>query len=77
MLTRLECVELSDIDRKEPERWKLFIELANISRELVTVDLADLSLLHAGDPLDWVEHHVGVELEAEGELVVAIEVDDA
>ena len=44
---------------------------------MVTVDLADLSLLHAGDPLDRVEHHVGVELEAEGELVVAIEVDDA
>ena len=51
--------------------WQIFEE------KLVTVDLADLSLLHAGDPLDRVEHHVGVELEAEGELVVAIKVDDA
>ena len=41
-----------------------------------TINLAQLCL-HAGHPLHRVEEHVGVELETEGELVIAVHVHDA
>ena len=72
LLTRLEWVEFSDIDRKEPEKEGL----CQVEGWLVTINLAQLCL-HAGHPLDRVEEHVGVELQAEGKLVVAVHVHDA
>ena len=44
---------------------------------MVTVYLGQLCLHAAADPLNRIEQHVGVELEAEGKLVVAIHVHDA
>ena len=77
LLTRLEWVEFSDIDRNEPEKEDLSCECL-VSREgwLVTINLAQLCL-HAGHPLHRVEEHIGVELQAEGKLVVTVHVHDA
>ena len=57
-------------NRRDRLKWR---ELADFD----TINLAQLCMLHAGHPVHRVEEHVGVELKAEGELVVAVHVHDA